>query len=259
MIGLTKALGVRMSEFELREASLSGKDRDDRTTAVSLPKRLIGSIVHFLSYHFVLKRQKTTEAYAAGFRFVVPPTVFHPRYFVTGEYFAGFIATLNLRGRRVADLGTGSGILALAAARAGASTVMALDINPKAAWAAGENARLNGLGDRVTAVCSNLFSAVIPGPLFDVILSNPPYFPGEPLDLADRAWRSGPNHRDIVQLFIQARERLAPGGRMYVLFSSRADLTLLGSMIERAQLRARRVSERSIVIDSFVVYELQAL
>jgi methylase of polypeptide subunit release factors len=250
-----------MSEVELRDASLAGKakDRDDRASPVSLPRRLFGSIVHFLSYHFVLNRQKTTEAYAAGFRFVVPPTVFHPRYFVTGEYFAGFIATLNLHGRRVADLGTGSGILALAAARAGASSVMALDINPKAAWAASENARLNGLGDRITAVCSNLFSAVIPGPLFDVILSNPPYFPGEPRDLADRAWHSGPDHRDIVQLFIQGRERLAPGGRMYVLFSSKADLTLLGSMIERAQLRARPVSERSIVIDSFVVYELQAL
>ena len=171
-----------MSEVELRDAPLAGKavGRDSRAAPVSLPRRLIGAAVRFLSYHFVLKRQKTTEAYAAGFRFVVPPTVFHPRYFVTGEYFAGFIATLNLRGRRVADLGTGSGILALAAARAGASTVMALDINPKAAWAAGENARLNGLGDRVTAVCSNLFSAVIPGPLFDVILCNPPYFPGEP-------------------------------------------------------------------------------
>jgi release factor glutamine methyltransferase len=250
-----------MSEVELRDAPLAGKavGRDSRAAPVSLPRRLIGAAVRFLSYHFVLKRQKTTEAYAAGFRFVVPPTVFHPRYFVTGEYFAGFIATLNLRGRRVADLGTGSGILALAAARAGASTVMALDINPKAAWAAGENARLNGLGDRVTAVCSNLFSAVIPGPLFDVILCNPPYFPGEPRDLADRARHSGPNHRDIVQMFIQARERLAPGGRMYVLFSSRADLTLLGSLIEQAQLRARPVSERSIVIDAFVVYELQAL
>ena len=169
-----------MSEVELRDASLAGKAvaRDSRAAPVSLPRRLIGAAVRFLSYHFVLKRQKTTEAYAAGFRFVVPPTVFHPRYFVTGEYFAGFIATLNLRGRRVADLGTGSGILALAAARAGASTVMALDINPKAAWAAGENARLNGLGDRVTAVCSNLFSAVIPGPLFDVILSQPAVLPG---------------------------------------------------------------------------------
>jgi release factor glutamine methyltransferase len=230
-----------------------------RATRESLLQRLIGTIVHFLTYHFVLKRRTTTETYAAGFRFVVPPTVFHPRYFLTGEYFAGFIANLELRGRRVADVGTGSGILALAAARAGASEVYALDINPNAAWAASENARLNGLGDRVAGICSNLFSGLAARPLFDVIVSNPPYFPGEPRDLADRAWHSGPNHRDIEQLFVQARERLAPGGRMYVLFSVRIDLALMGALIEQARFRSRLISERSILIDSFVIYELEAV
>ena len=77
-------------------------------------------------------------------------------------------------------------------------------------WAAHENARINGLGDRVTGVCSNLLSGLAARPLFDVIVSNPPYFAGEPRDLADRAWHSGPSHRDIVELFVQARERLAP-------------------------------------------------
>jgi release factor glutamine methyltransferase len=153
-----------------------------------------------LTYRFVLTRRKTVESYAAGFRFTVPPTVFHPSVFKTGEYFAEFIGGLDLRGRRVADVGTGSGILALAAARAGASQVIALDINPNAAWAANANAGINGLGDRVAGVCSNLLSSLAARPLFDVIVSNPPYFAGEPRDLADRAWHSGPSHRDIVEL-----------------------------------------------------------
>jgi len=227
-------------------------------TPESLPQRLIGRVVHFLTYHFVLKRRKTVESYAAGFRFTVPPTVFHPSVFKTGEYFAEFIGALDLRDLRVADVGTGSGILALAAARAGASHVTALDINPNAAWAANENARINGLGDRVTGVCSNLLSALAARSLFDVIVSNPPYFAGEPRDLADRAWHSGPSHRDIVELFVQARERLAPGGRMYVLFSARSDLGLLSALMQQANFRSRVVSERSIMIDTFVIYELQA-
>jgi hypothetical protein len=46
-----------------------------------------------------------------------------------------------LSGKSVADIGTGSGILALAAARAGATNVLALDINPNAARSARENAQ----------------------------------------------------------------------------------------------------------------------
>ena len=229
-----------------------------RSTPESPLQRLVRGVVHFLTYHFVLKRRKTVESYAAGFRFTVPPTVFHPSVFKTGEYFAEFIGGLDLRGRRVADIGTGSGILALAAARAGASSVVALDINPNAAWAANENARINGLGDRVTGVCSNLLSGLAARPLFDIIVPNPPYFAGEPRDLADRAWHSGPSHRDIVELFVQARERLAPDGRMYVLSSARADVGLLRALMEQANFRAHLVSERSILIDTFVIYELQS-
>ena len=111
-----------------------------------------------------------------------------------------FSLNLDLRGKRVADVGTGSGILALAAAQAGASSVLALDINPNAARAAVENAHVNGFGRSIRAIGSNLLSAVTPGPLFDVILSSPPSFAGEPRDLADRAWHAGPNYRNIVML-----------------------------------------------------------
>lgn len=50
-----------------------------------------------------------------------------------------------VRGRRVLDLGCGSGIAAIAAARAGASEVLVADLDPMALLAAAENARLNGV------------------------------------------------------------------------------------------------------------------
>ena len=101
-------------------------------------------------------------------------------------------------------------------------------------------------------------SGLAPRPIFDVILSSPPSFPGEPLDLADRAWHAGPDYRDIAALFEQARERLAPGGRFYVLLSSDSDLDYLGALMERARFRARVVEERSIYVESFILYELRA-
>jgi release factor glutamine methyltransferase len=90
-----------------------------------------------------------------------------------------------------------------------------------------------------------------------VIISSPPSFPGEPRDIADRAWHAGPSYRDIVPLFDQAWQRLLPGGRVYLLVSSDSDLDLFGTLIARARFEARVVAERSIVIESLIIYELR--
>jgi release factor glutamine methyltransferase len=232
----------------------------DRLTVPQGPwRRLLRSAIHFFSYHLILRRRTTRATRAAGFHLVVRPTVFHPRCFITSEFFAAFIGRLDLHGKRVADVGTGSGILALAAARAGAANVTAVDVNPNAALTAAENARANGLADRCMALCSDLLSALAPCARFDVIISSPPSFPGEPRDIADRAWHAGPNYRDVAPLFDQARERLAPGGRIYLLVSSDSDLDAFSALIVRARLRARLVAERSIFIESLIIYELEAL
>jgi methylase of polypeptide subunit release factors len=238
------------------------KSLDDRfdlsrpSVPYSMGRRFLRDVIHFFSYHFILARRSTRRAHAAGFRFVLRPTVFHPRFFLTSEYFASFIDRLDLKGKTVAEVGTGSGILSLAAARAGAERVIAIDINPNAALSAAENARLNGLEGRVLPLCSNLLAAVAPRPLFDVILSSPPSFTGEPRDVADRAWHAGPGYRDIAALFAQARKRLKPGGVVYLLLSSDSDLGQLGVLIAEAGFSARLIRERSILIESFILYEL---
>jgi release factor glutamine methyltransferase len=214
-------------------------------------------LIHFFAYHLILARRRTRITQAAGFRLIVRPTVFHPRYFLSSERFAEFIDRLDLSGKRVADVGSGSGVLSLAAARAGAEQVIAVDINPNAAMTTAENARANGLDGRVGVLCSDLLSALASRPLFDVILSSPPKHAGEPRDLADRGWHAGPHYRDIAALFDQSRERLKRGGRLYVMVSSDSDLDLFRTLIARAHLQARVVAERSIFIESFIIYELQ--
>ncbi|MCC6888538.1 MAG: methyltransferase [Hyphomicrobiales bacterium] len=213
--------------------------------------------IHFASYNLVLRRRSTRRVHADGFRLTVRPTVFHPRYFIASEYFSRFVAKLNLRDLRVADVGTGTGIIAMSAARAGAAEVVAIDINPNAALSARENAAAHGFADRIGVVCGDLMKALAPGHRFDVILSNPPFFPEEPIDIADRAWHAGPGYRDIKDLFVQAHERLAPGGRFYLLLSSDSDLALIGSLIEQARFRARLVGRKSLLIESLVVFELR--
>lgn len=225
-------------------------------TRQGLLRRFVRAFIHFWSYHLFLRRNRTTVTQVAGFRLTVPPTVFHPKVFLTSKYFAEFLGSLDLSGRHVAEVGCGSGILSLAAARAGAETVTAIDINPNAARAATMNGRDNGL-PQVRGVASNLMSGIAPRPLFDVIITSPPSFPGEPRDLADRAWHAGPEYRDIKELFRQARERLAPGGVVYLLLSSDSDLVLLGELIHLAHFSARQIGVQSIFIEDFIMYELR--
>ena len=63
-------------------------------------------------------------------------------------------------GMKVVDIGTGSGILAIAAALMGASRVLATDLDPVAARVAAENARANGFGDVVETRCGDLLDVV---------------------------------------------------------------------------------------------------
>lgn len=222
-------------------------------------KRLARRALHAAVYHLLVKpsRRRAVRTRVARFDLEVPPTVFHPKWFLSSETLAGYVSGLDLREQRVADVGTGSGILALAAARAGASRVVAVDVNPAAARAAAANARRNDLGDRVAAVCGDLLSPLSPAARFDAILSNPPFFPGEPRDLADRAWHAGPAYRDLAPLFDQARERLAPGGRLYLVLSSDADLAALHALMERAGFARRVVRRRRLLFESMLVYELR--
>jgi ribosomal protein L11 methyltransferase len=78
------------------------------------------------------------------------------------------------RPRRVLDLGTGTGVLAIAAAKALHIKVLASDIDPLAARVAGDNARLNGSGDRVQAIHATGFSAPQFARFrpFDLVLAN---------------------------------------------------------------------------------------
>jgi ribosomal protein L11 methyltransferase len=78
------------------------------------------------------------------------------------------------RPRRVLDLGTGSGVLAIAAAKALHGEVLASDIDPLSVRVARDNARLNGAGNWVQAIHASGFSAPQFGQhrLFDLVLAN---------------------------------------------------------------------------------------
>ncbi len=78
----------------------------------------------------------------------------------------------SMPGAKVLDLGCGSGILAIAAAKLGAAQVLALDIDPVAVEATRQNAEQNGAADRITVQEGSLESLIASARRFDLIVVN---------------------------------------------------------------------------------------
>jgi HemK-related putative methylase len=124
-----------------------------------------------------------------GVPILVTPSVFNPKRLRTGEFFASRLdGSLIGPDAEVLDMGTGSGVCAVFAARH-ARRVVAVDINAAAVRCATINAQLNRLEERIEARHGDLFQPV-GGQRFDVILFNPPFCYGEPCNDRERAWRS---------------------------------------------------------------------
>jgi release factor glutamine methyltransferase len=126
------------------------------------------------------------------------------------------------RGARVLDVFTGTGVIAVMAAREGAREVTAVDISRRAALCARVNGRING--GRVRGLHGDLFGPVA-GERFDLITANPPYVPSADEELpaagASRAWEGGPDGRVLVDRFSAgAADHLAPGGTVLMVVSS---------------------------------------
>ena len=118
----------------------------------------------------------TGVSFFAGLRFKVDARVLVPRSPLAELIERRFRPWIDpARVKRVLDLGTGSGCLAIAAARAlPRARVDAADISAAALEVAGANVRLHRLGRRVRLVRSDHFRA-LRGSTYDIILTNPPY------------------------------------------------------------------------------------
>jgi ribosomal protein L11 methyltransferase len=75
-------------------------------------------------------------------------------------------------GQRVLDLGCGSGILAIAAAKLGAHSILALDIDPTAVKTTDLNAAQNDVADKITAQAGSLDSVLASSRRFDLVVVN---------------------------------------------------------------------------------------
>ena len=158
-----------------------------------------------LKYWLNRRSAKTVRTRVEGLDLQVLPGVFHPKYFGSSAILANFVSSLPLRGKSFLEMGCGSGVVALCAARAGAE-VTAIDISPTAV-----QCTIARVGD--------LFSSV-DGARFDVIAWNPPFLPADPTSPSEIPFYGGQQF-DVIRRFAgEVRDYLEPGGSIYTVTSS---------------------------------------
>jgi ribosomal protein L3 glutamine methyltransferase len=164
----------------------------------------------------------TGRAWFAGLEFEVTPDVLVPRSPLAElilDEFRPWVEPGRLR--RVLDLCTGSGCIAIATAvHMPQVQVDATDISPAALRVAANNVARHGLADRVRLLQSDLFQS-IPPCRYDLIVANPPYVACGTLETLPREYRSEPSLGlvsgadgldAVLQILNQAPHYLAPDG-----------------------------------------------
>ncbi len=187
-----------------------------------------------------------------GMPFVVTPSVFNPKVPRTGEFLASQIdSRLVQRDWEVLDMGTGSGVCAVFAAKH-ARHVVAVDINAAAVRCAGINALLNHLEHKIDVRHGDLF-APVPEERFDLILFNPPFVQGAPRDDRDRAWRSN----DVAERFAAGLgAHLKSGGSALVLLSTFGDGYVFLEEFRKQNFDISILAERRFVNERLTIFKL---
>ena len=154
------------------------------------------------------------------------------------------------QGKKVLDMGTGSGIQALTAKEAGASSVLAVDINRKAL------AEVQKKG--ISTQYSNLFTKV--PQKFDLIMCNPPYLPADAQEDKEsaRATTGGKKGDEWILTFLtQAPKHLTKGGLMLLLLSSLTPRRKINALLKKQNLTKKVLIQQKLFMEQLEVWEIQ--
>jgi methylase of polypeptide subunit release factors len=169
--------------------------------------------------------------------------VFNPR-----DYYALWAALEEhnfVQGKRVLDLGTGSGPLALIAAHFGAEQVVATDINPAAVKNARQNVERFGWSDRIEVRLVGLedpsaYSVIREGERFDFILSNPPWDDEIPTNIEEYSEKD-PGYQFVTSMIEGLPSVLNAGGELLLLYAEPRGLLMMSRLVEAKGLSAEIV------------------
>ncbi len=184
---------------------------------------------------------------------LVKPGVFHPGLFISSKMLLNFVERLNLKQKSFLELGAGSGIISILAAKKGAK-VYASDISGIAI----ENIRLNADQNNVeiSVIQSDLFQNLT-GLKFDYIIINPPYYKKDPVKDEEYAWYCGQNHEYFIRLFDSLADHIIKDSKVYMILSEVCDIDMIKSIGEKKEFAWDLVEKKTVLGERNYIYILK--
>ena len=189
-------------------------------------------------YEAALSELQSYEVDVLGYKLIVNPGVFSPKYCANSAYFADYLRKIAV-GKSLLDMGTGAGVAAVICALEGAKRVVATDINVEAV----ENCRINVKAYELSNVRvrqGDLFGPIPTHSWFDLIYWNHPFnYTSEPVRHPMFMAGFDYKYKSIRKFIREAKKHLLPDGKVILGSGSfaREDIILKTAMREGYSVR----------------------
>lgn len=229
--------------------------------AVKKPVRFIEKkIMNFIYKPFVewYTSRESTYKYL-DITLKVKPGVFHPKFFSSTGFMLEFLEFMNFSGKKLIEIGSGSGLISIVAAKDGAR-VTAIDISRIAV----ENTKLNiELNKRILelrngsieVIESDLFEKINQG-VFDLLIVNPPFYPGVAHKPEDHAWYAGQDMEYFKKLFTSCIGHMNSSSEMYMVLSEDCNFSRIFEIAKANSLSIQAVSVKQFITENLYIFKI---
>jgi release factor glutamine methyltransferase len=187
-----------------------------------------------------------------GISIKVKSGVFHPALFFSTKYLLSWLKKQQLENLSVVELGAGSGLLSIYAAKQNA-IVTASDISENACSNVKENAKKDNV--KMEIIQSDLFTD-IPWQQFDLILINPPYYPKNPVAENEYAWFCGEHFEYFEKLFFQIKRFMANESKAIMVLSEDCNIEVIESLAVKNNFKWQLIEQKKIWFEENYLFEI---
>lgn len=215
-----------------------------------LIKHIVGATYKPLLVKYLAKTR--TYSYK-GIHLEIPPQVFHPGFFFSTKLLLRYISSEHLNHKVFLELGAGSGLLSIYAAKRGAF-VTATDINPVSIECISLNAEQNAV--EIRAILSDVFDNVSLQH-FDYILINPPYYKKTPSSFREYAWYCGENGEYFQKLFKGLAGFIDESSNVLMVLCDGCDLQMIKYLAAKNSFSMKCVLTYTTIMERNYIFKIE--